>query len=144
MTPPLILSALHFFSSLKRTTVRLGGQATCGVGLLLALSHPVLAQVGSKNSDVEPGKSSEAKPLVSFIGFRVHEDRSSTFRVDVSLAPELKRAKKDKQIVFLIKRAAIERRNNKNPLNAQFFNSNVLNAKLDAVKEGVTLTINLR
>jgi hypothetical protein len=47
-------------------------------------------------------------------------------------------------LTFLIEGARIDTRNNENPLRAEYFGANVLSAKLDRKKEGVTFTIRLR
>lgn len=92
--------------------------------------------------DAATAKSSDA--LVTYSGLRVYDDGSSTLRVDLTKAAPFELGEKGTRLVYLIKGAKIELRNNKNPLRAEYFSSNVVSSKLDDSKEGAVLEIQLR
>ena len=89
-------------------------------------------------------RAANSKAQVTFSGLRVYEDGSSTLRVDLTKAAPVQLDQKGTCLVYLIKGAQIELRNNKNPLRAEFFSSNVISSKLDDTKEGARLEVQLR
>lgn len=90
------------------------------------------------------GDSEEDGPVVTFSGFRPHQDGSSTVRVHMTQRAEVERSQKGTKVEYLLEDATIRFRNNKNPLRAEHFATNLLSAKLDAVKGGAKLTLELR
>lgn len=89
-------------------------------------------------------REAESASVVTFAGFRAHEDGSATLHVDMTRPAPVTYEHKGLSIVYLIEGAKIRFRNNRNPLRAEHFGANVLSAKLDPVKNGVTLTVTLR
>ena len=85
-----------------------------------------------------------SKVLVTYSGLRVYDDGSSTLRVDLTKTAPVELGEKGTRLVYLIKGAKIELSNNKNPLRAEYFSSNVVSSKLDDSKEGARLEIQLR
>lgn len=88
--------------------------------------------------------AAEKKALVTYSGLKVYEDGSSTLRVNLTKKVPVEFDQKGTRIVFLIKGAKIELKNNKNALRAEYFSSNVIRAKLDDSSEGARLEITLR
>ena len=95
-----------------------------------------------------PGRahsSSRAKgPLVTFAGLRVNDDKSCNLWVQMTESRNVTVSEKGSTLVYFIEGAEIQFRNNENPLLAQHFGANVLMAKLDHHKKGVTFTLRLR
>lgn len=82
--------------------------------------------------------------MVTYTGLRVYEDGSSTLVVKLTEQTPVEFTQDGTKLTFVLGGAKVHLRNNKNPLNAQFFNSNVVRAKLDDTKKGVRVRISLR
>lgn len=89
-------------------------------------------------------QAAEGPPIVTFTGLRVREDGSSTLFVELTRTTEVEVTENGKDVSFLLSDAKIRDRNNKNPLNAEYFKANVLRAKLVEEKGGVRLVVQLR
>jgi hypothetical protein len=86
----------------------------------------------------------EARPVVTFTGMTVHEDRGVTLRVEVSEAIRFKKAQTGKKVSFMLEGAVVRQRTNLFPLITEHFGVEVLSTKLDRVKGGVRFSIVLR
>jgi hypothetical protein len=93
---------------------------------------------------VPAAAASEDAPIVTYTGLRVHEDGSSTVFVDLTRTAKVEATHAGKDVSFLISGAKIRTRNNKNPLIAEYFKTNLLRAKLVDEKGGVRLVVQLR
>jgi hypothetical protein len=82
--------------------------------------------------------------LVTFSGLRIYDDGSSTLFVNLTDQAPISMEKSGKRLDFMIKGARVHLRNNKNPLQAQYFKTMVVRAKLDDVRQGVRLRVDLR
>ena len=111
------------------------------VGTLLACT--VATTISHVETAIAAGEDAKTS-VVTFAGFRAHEDGSATLHVDMTRPAPVTYEHKGLSIVYLIEGAKIRFRNNRNPLRAEHFGANVLSAKLDPVKNGVTLTVTLR
>lgn len=107
--------------------------------------------VGEARSEESPASETslaktvkEEAPVVTFAGFRVHEDGSSTLRVDLTKRADVTLTREGKTLVYWIEGAKIRYRNNENPLDTKHFESNVVSAKLDRARKGVKFTVRLR
>jgi hypothetical protein len=105
-----------------------------------AVSLAVLPRTAAAKGSKAPA----ASPLVTYSGLRVYEDGSSTLQVNLTKAAPVELGEQGARLVYLIKGAKIELRNNKNPLRAEYFSSNVMSSKLDDSKDGARLEIQLR
>lgn len=90
------------------------------------------------------GETRARGPLVTFAGLRVNDDKSCNLWVQMTESRNVTLREKGNTLVYFIEGAKIEFRNNENPLLAQHFGANVLTAKLDHHKNGVTFTLRLR
>lgn len=104
----------------------------------LALASALLLFVSSAPSEAK------GTAVVTYSGLKFGSDGGASLRVELSSAANVVPKEKGKRTRFLIDGATVERRNNLNPLDASFFCSNLLWAKLDRKKEGVFVTIELR
>ncbi len=109
-----------------------------GLGLAIGLGTP-----GSARASASSATASKAA-LVTFAGFQAHADGSSQLWVDMTERCNVRVTQKGMSLVYLIEGAKIRIRNNENPLRAEYFSANVLSAKLDGTKQGVTFTVTLR
>lgn len=82
--------------------------------------------------------------VVTYSGLKFGSDGGASLRVELSSTAPVVLKEEGKRTRFLIDGATVERRNNLNPLDASFFCSNLLRAKLDKKKEGVFVTLELR
>lgn len=137
------------------------GLATCGA-LVLVAAGASAAQItwggmGSASSfhsiaepavvSLEEGSAQQTKddqPVVTFSGLHVHQDGSSTFRVQLTEETPVEFSQDKKTLRFLLRGARVTLRTNRYPLRAEYFGSNVLRTKLDNEKAGATLEIQLR
>lgn len=83
-------------------------------------------------------------PIVTFTGLHVYEDGSSTLFVDLTRTTPVQATAEGREVSFLLSGAKIRYRNNKNPLIAEYFKTNVLRAKLVDEPAGVRLVVQLR
>lgn len=86
----------------------------------------------------------EDEVLVTFSGLRIYDDGSSTLFVNLTRRTPVSFRKNGKRLEFMIQGARVHLRNNKNPLQAQYFKTMVVRAKLDDVREGVRLRVDVR
>lgn len=84
---------------------------------------------------------SKESPLVTFSGLRVYEDGSATLVVNLTEKTNVSVSSEGTRIEFVMEGARVHLKNNKNPLRAEYFRSNVVRAKLDDVEEGVRLRV---
>jgi hypothetical protein len=108
--------------------------AQLGVGLL------VLGLVGSASA----ARREHTGPVVTYTGLKVLGDGSVQFRVELSKNAVVVLKEQGKHPRFLIEDAKVARKNNMNPLEAEFFCVNLLKAKLNNSKEGVVVNLDLR
>ncbi|HSC88142.1 MAG TPA: hypothetical protein VLC09_12755 [Polyangiaceae bacterium] len=93
----------------------------------------------------KPGKAqTPGGPVVSFVGLQVHADKSAQLWVEMNQKGDVSVSRQGATLVFLVRDASIQTKNNENPLRAEHFGANVLSAKLDRTKDGVTFTVRLR
>lgn len=83
-------------------------------------------------------------PIVTFSGLHVYQDGSSTLFVDLTRTTTVQVAHAGREVSFLLSGAKIRYRNNKNPLIAEYFKTNVLRARLVDEPGGVRLIVKLR
>lgn len=83
-------------------------------------------------------------PCVMYSGLKFGSDGGASLRIELSASARVLAKEQGKTTRFLIDGATVERKNNLNPLDASFFCSNLLRAKLDRRKEGVFVTLELR
>ncbi len=112
------------------------------LGLGLGLASCLVAPGSARAAATSAKPSKEA--LVTFAGFQAHADGSSQLWVDMTERRNVQVTQKGMSLVYLIEGANIRIRNNENPLRAEYFSANVLSAKLDRTKQGVTFTVTLR
>src|SRR5690606_23160605 len=93
-----------------------------------------------------PSASSLAKdaPVVTYSGLKFGSNGAASLRVELSSSAPVVLKQEGKVTQFLIDGATVKRRNNLNPLDASFFCSTLLRAKLDRKKEGVYVSLELR
>jgi hypothetical protein len=86
----------------------------------------------------------DERPVVTFSGLTVHQDGSSTLRVDLTKNTTVEFSQEGKNLLFVLDKARVALRTNTYPLRAEYFGSNVLRTKLNNDKTGVRLEIELR
>lgn len=125
-----------------------GRLQTCAARVLCGcLAAFILLAPGASGKEanlISVARAAEGAPIVTFTGLRVREDGSSTLFVELTRATEVEVTENGKDVSFLLSGAKIRDRNNKNPLNAEYFKANVLRAKLVEEKAGVRLVVQLR
>jgi hypothetical protein len=117
----------------------------------------VLTSVGVSSAELGPAESASfghERPaslaeesdsaVVTFTGLRVYDDGSSTLVVSLTRKTPVEFSQEGTEVTFLLAGAKVRWRNNKNPLLAKYFKSNVIEAKLDDSKDGATLVVQLR
>jgi hypothetical protein len=82
--------------------------------------------------------------VVTYTGLRVHDDGSATLRVELSKKVAVQKSTQGSEVRFFLPGARITVRNNKNPLLAQHFSTNVVSAEIQPSKTGVTVVLKLR
>ncbi len=117
-----------------RRTVATGLLA--GASLLVLLSPPAPGEARAANED--------AAPVVTFMGLRVHKDGSSTLFVELTRTTPVDVEREGTNVSYLLRGAKVRWRNNKNPLLADHFGTNVVRAALEDSKAGVKLNVKLR
>ncbi len=95
-------------------------------------------QLAKKSKDKVDG------PVVTYTGLRVHDDGSATLRVELSKKVAVQKSGSGTEVRFFLPGARITIKNNRNPLLAQHFSSNVVSAEIVPSKEGVTVVVKLR
>jgi hypothetical protein len=93
---------------------------------------------------VQTATAGEDAPIITFTGLRVHEDGSSTVFVDLTRSTKVEAKEAGKEVSFLLSGAKVRTRNNKNPLIAEYFKTNLLRASLVDDAKGVRLVVQLR
>jgi hypothetical protein len=95
---------------------------------------------------VEPlAKTAQADgAVVTYTGLRVHDDGSATLRVELSKKVAVQKSAQGTEVRFFLPGARITVKNNKNPLLAQHFATNVVSAEIQPSKAGVTVVVRLR
>ncbi len=116
----------------------LGAAALTGVVFALLAAEEVRAEPLAERG-AERGQA-----LVTYSGLRVYKDGSSTFQVKLTAETPVAFSQQGMSLTFLLKGARVDVKNNKNPLQAEYFKSNVVKTQLYDGKEGVELRINLR
>lgn len=86
----------------------------------------------------------DGAPVVTFTGLRVHKDGSATLFVELTRTTPVEVTHEGKNVSFLLSGAKVRWRNNKNPLLADHFRTNVIRAELEDSKAGVLLRVRLR
>jgi len=114
-----------------------------GGGLVAAALFVPAPARGEANHELADAARSKG-PLVTFAGLRVNDDKSCNLWVQMTESRNVTLTQQGSTLVYFIEGAKIEFRNNENPLLAQHFGANVLMAKLDHNKNGVTFTLRLR
>jgi hypothetical protein len=89
-------------------------------------------------------KSKTDGAVVTYTGLRVHDDGSATLRVELSKKVAVQKKTQGTEVRFFLPGARITVKNNKNPLLAQHFSTNVMSAEIQPSKEGVTVVLKLR
>ncbi len=89
-------------------------------------------------------KGKDDGAVVTYTGLRVHEDGSATLRVELSKKVAVQKSSRGTEVRFFLPGARITVKNNKNPLLAQHFSTNVVSAEIQPSKEGVTVVLKLR
>lgn len=114
-------------------------------GSLLPTNGDLLSGGALSSSFVSVAKAAnEDVPIVTFTGLHVYEDGSSTLFVDLTRTTRVEATVDGKEVSFLLSGAKVRDRNNKNPLIAEYFKTNVLRAKLVDEPAGVRLVVQLR
>lgn len=91
-----------------------------------------------------PTAEDDEGPVVLFSGLVVHQDGSCTFRVDLTREVPVEFSQNKSTLSFLLRGAKVALQNNRNPLRAEYFGSNVLRTQLNNEKRGTRLQIELR
>ncbi len=89
-------------------------------------------------------KAKDDGAVVTYTGLRVHDDGSATLRVELSKKVAVKKSTRGTEVRLFLPGARITVKNNKNPLLAQHFSTNVVSAEIQPSKEGVTVVLKLR
>jgi hypothetical protein len=89
-------------------------------------------------------KGKDDGAVVTYTGLRVHDDGSATLRVELSKKVAVQKSSQGTEVRFFLPGARITVKNNKNPLLAQHFSTNVVSAEIQPSKEGVTVVLKLR
>lgn len=88
--------------------------------------------------------AADGGPLVTYSGLRVYKDGSSTFQVKLTHETPVTFSQQGTALTFVLKGARVDVKNNKNPLRAEYFQSNVMRTQLFDGETGVELKIGLR
>lgn len=92
----------------------------------------------------EVGSPKGDRPVVTYSGMAVHDDRGVTLRVELSRAVRYRPEKHGKSLSFFLDGATVRERTNLFPLLADHFRVAVLSTKLDRTRSGVRYTVSLR
>ncbi len=109
---------------------------------LVAHSLSFETSLAQAKTSLELAEKSRAN--ITFSGLRVYGDGSSSFQVKISGSTPVKFSQNGKSLRFLLSNAEVELRNNRNPLRAEYFHSNVVRAQLKNTRKGALLSIELR
>ncbi len=136
-------------SSFLRTPFRSASR----VGLVLAVlglphvaegAESLVQRVEERDAAPLAKKTKEDGAVVTYTGLRVHDDGSATLRVELSKKVPVQKSVTGTEVRFFLEGARITIKNNKNPLLAQHFSTNVVSAEVVPSKAGVTIVLRLR
>lgn len=115
-----------------------------GIGAACAILSGIVLSPQYSDGFIGAAEAGEDAPIVTYTGLQVHEDGSSTVFVDLTRTTKVEAKEGGKEVSFLLSGAKIRTRNNKNPLIAEYFKTNLLRAKLVDDAGGVRLIVSLR
>ncbi len=136
---PLLLSSPVARRPRRAAAIALAAASCAASALAVSPSVP-----DGSGEQVLPFAKKDQGPVVTYTGFRVHDDGSASLRVEVTESVPVTKKQEGTVVTYTLKGARITIRNNRNPLLAKHFASNVLSATLVPEKDAVSLVVKLR
>jgi hypothetical protein len=143
-----------FFGQMGRTMssfLRTPFRSASRLGLVLAVlpfaaqgAESLTQRVDELDAAPLAKKAKEDGAVVMHSEARVGDDGSATLRVELSKKVPVQKSVAGTEVRFFLEGARITIKNNKNPLLAQHFSTNVVSAEVVPSKTGVTVVLRLR